>query len=128
VYHLISLIRLARYASFFGHAAILERDRICVYPDEDREMVPTQGMVRRMSTSHHVEEASINKFWYRLLVADKSGLVWAAFCEGSRIGRHVSETGPTKYTTWSGQVLKLIIDTAPPGVLSVYEEIDVTEY
>jgi hypothetical protein len=36
--------------------------------------------------------------------------------------------GPTKHITWCGQVQKLIIDTAPPGVLSVYEDIDVTQY
>jgi hypothetical protein len=54
--------------------------------------------------------------------------LYLVFCEGSRIARHVSETGPTKYATWCCLVRKLIMDTAPPGVLSVYEDIDVTEY
>jgi hypothetical protein len=68
------------------------------------------------------------RFWNRLLVADNSGLLWAAFCEGSKIARHVCEIGPPKHMTWCCQVQRLILDNAPPGVLSMYEDIDVKEY
>ncbi len=40
----------------------------------------------------------------------------------------MSETGPANCSTWCCHVQKLIVENAPPGVLSVYEGIDVKEY
>jgi hypothetical protein len=68
------------------------------------------------------------RFWNRLLVADKSDLLWAAFSEGARLARDVSGTEPANCSTWCCHVQNLIVENAPPGVLSVYEGIDVGEY
>ncbi len=62
----------------------------------------------------------------RLLVADKSGLLWAACCEGAGIARDVSET-EANCITWFCHVQNLIVENAPPGVLLVYEEVDIKE-
>ncbi len=61
-------------------------------------------------------------------MADKSGLLRTPFCEGSRLARDVSKTGPANCNTWCCHVQNLIVENAPPGVLSVYEGIDVKDY
>jgi hypothetical protein len=85
------------------------------------------GELGRMPLRHRWHKQTL-RFWNRLLGADKSSLLWAAFCEGARLARDVPETEPANCITWCCQVQNLIVENAPAGVLSVYEDIDVKEY
>jgi len=85
------------------------------------------GELGRMPLRHRWHKQTL-RFWNRLLVAENSGLLWAAFCEGSRMARDVSESGPAKHIPWCSHVQTLILKHAPPGVLSMYNILDINEY
>jgi hypothetical protein len=85
------------------------------------------GELGRMPLRHRWHKQTL-RFWNRLLVADKSDLLWAAFCEGAGLAKDVCKTEQANCSTWCCHVQNLIVENAPPGVLSVYEGIDVKEY
>jgi hypothetical protein len=79
-------------------------DKSWDYPHSHSSML--YGELGRMPLRHRWHKQTL-RFWNRLLVADKSDLLWAAFCKGARLARDVSESEPANCSTWCCHVQNL---------------------
>ena len=85
------------------------------------------GELGRMPLRHRWYKQTL-RFWNRLLCTETSSILWSAFCEGSSVSRQIAKSGSTHHDIWSWHVEKMIVENAPFGPLSVYQELDVNEY
>ena len=84
------------------------------------------GELGRMPLQHRWQK-QVLKFWNRLLETPNE-LLRAALLENYRLTRRAVQLDVDASAIWCCQIEKLILEFAPPGSLSVYEELDIRQY